>query len=81
MADDQDRVSNLLFGHRCAHRDPVPLPQAVPAAGGCRMPGDEDGVASHGRLLAVVVRLGWSQPLPQELVRVQGEGPRDFLNV
>jgi hypothetical protein len=43
------------------------------------MLGDEDGVASHGRLLAVVGRLGWSQPLPQELVRVLGDGLQPLL--
>lgn len=61
---------NLPCGQRLACGDVVPLVQTGSAAGGGGVLGDENGVASHWGLPAVVSGLRRREPLPDKLAGV-----------
>ena len=58
-------------------RDVMPLGETPPTAAGAGMLGDEDGVAAHRRLFAVVRRLRRREPLLDE---AHGVNPQNVLS-
>ena len=56
--EEVDDLLLLLVGERAVERDAVPLVEAAAATAGGGVHGLEDGVAVHGRLLAVVCGVG-----------------------
>src|SRR5689334_6653083 len=73
-ADDVDDVGALFFREFTPLRDVVVALEAAAAAGGGGVLGDEHGVAAVRGLLAVLVRLGGSELLGDEIVRVGSDG-------
>src|SRR4051812_49207468 len=69
-ADDIDDVVALVDRELAPLRDLVVALEAAAAARGGGVLGDEDGVATVRRLLAVLVRLRRSEPLGHEVVRM-----------
>jgi hypothetical protein len=70
LLNDADDVVDVRLSQRNALRHTVPFCQAVTAAGGGGVLSDEDRVAAHGRLPAVVRWVGRSQSLTDKLSRV-----------
>src|SRR5690349_6517878 len=70
-ADDVDGVGLLLARELATLGDPVPALEACPAAGRGRVLGDEHGMATVRRLLAVLGGRRGSEPRGQELPGVR----------
>jgi hypothetical protein len=60
-------MPGLLLAQFPSHRDAVPFGQTAAAAGGSGVLGDENQMAAHGRLPAVMARLSGRQALTDEL--------------
>ena len=67
MFNHPDHVIDLPLSQRASRRDAMPLRQAAAAAGGGGVLGDEDRMAAHRRLLAVVAWFRGREPLEDEL--------------
>jgi len=65
--DHGDDVLLLFQGERAPARNAVPLGKALAAAGGGGVLGDEDRVATHRRLLAVIGGLSGREALSDEV--------------